>query len=170
MSKVKIKDWGPENDFRYGNGINKHHTARLKKVLTTIFPKNEGWDFSVSKRYSCSINVNIMKMPFSLEESLNAEKLKREYLYSGILNDFNGVIEIIKDVISFSVAPQKTISEDYGNIPNYYKNVIFGKWNKPLKIVDTGKKLTKKEYENRLNMIKNEIKNLIAIEDVMENL
>ena len=186
MRKInfKIEDWKKENDFKYV--IYSVHTARLKKVLSIIFPKNEGWKFSVSKQHASSVNINIMEMPVDIDDCVNVDKVKHKFFissnigteelikyykentshggYNAYRDDYHeGIIktalEIIEKSISFAIAPVETVSVDgdYGNIPNYYKNVIIGKWDKPFKKAENGKVLNKNEYLKRFECIKNEI-------------
>jgi len=182
-NNFKIEDWKKENDFKYV--IYSVHTARLKKVLSIIFPKNEGWKFSVSKQRVSGVNINIMEMPVDIDDCVNVDRLKR-YVYINHLGTeelikyykenishggyyvctrdyLDGTIktalEIIEKSISLAIAPVETVSvdSDYGNIPNYYKNVIIGKEDKPFKKAENGKVLNKNEYLKRFECIKNEI-------------
>lgn len=199
IKKMKIEHWKKENEFKYvihkhhtarlkkilnaifpskeGWKFSVEKTSGISSVSVHIMkmPINSLVDYvkddTILRTWYFGNIVETGGM-----EAAKAQWLKNSLSgYTAYVSDYNGImadiLNLIEQIISLAIAPQKaaSVDGDYGSIPNFYKSVYFGKWDKDMETVE-GKLLNIKEYENRLNEIIVEIKRIRKMEELEETL
>lgn len=106
--------------------ISTEKVAAKRAALKKAFPNVV---FSVTRRHSSTIVVNIMKSDMDLgskNEQINEYHIER--FYEGVKKDFLlQVLAIINTDHEIGVYEDS----DYGYVPNYYIDIEIGKWDKP---------------------------------------
>jgi hypothetical protein len=115
--------------------IDTKDVAAMRKAIRAALP---GYKISVTKHHCSSVEVAILAGPivgtdnvnvYHYRDNLGPEKLDRP--------DAVAVVDTIIAEI-FKVRQPETLVEDgdYGNVPTFYYDVRFGKWNEPYTCTD----------------------------------
>lgn len=110
-------------------------TEEVKEIRNAIKKAYPEYKFSITKRHHSSVDVNIMSGPLDIcfegnstdnKQIMPYDQVKRygeeeAKLYQGIL-----------DIVDGKKKQEELVYDgDYGSVPNYYKNLEVGKWDKP---------------------------------------
>lgn len=114
--------------------IESSQVAQMRKAIRAALPE---YKISVTKRHHSSVDVCLLSGPI-VEAAINV------FWYKDHLGpdkeDRPDAIAVIDAVIAeiFKVQTPKTLVEDsdYGNVPTFYYDVTFGKWDKPYVCTD----------------------------------
>ena len=126
--------------------VPKELMKKVREELKKQFPKKEGWVFSLRRKHSSSINLDILQAPISFVPMDDIKK----YGYQG-LNQYNRNImngEIFQKLINilngkFEGSPRQNYDNsdamtDYFDV-GWYINVSQGRYDKPFELYDDGK-------------------------------
>ena len=112
--------------------ISKEEVANIRKELKTTFPE---YKFSVRWDRPSSINVAILSGPVEIINESGYERIN-PYHYENHYSEYPEVLAFLKELLP--IVRRNVVTEhvcsDYGNIPTYYTNISFGKWDKSYKV------------------------------------
>ena len=110
--------------------IASEEVAQMRKLIRKALPE---FEVSVTKHHHSSVEVRLMRGPIAPSE-VNV------YWYKDKLKDRPDVVAVVDKVLGIikQVKTPRTIVEDddYGNVPNFYYDISFGKWDKPYVCTD----------------------------------
>lgn len=108
--------------------ITTEQVKEKREILKKEFPNVK---FSVTRDGGCLINVHIMEAKFDIigHESINTFRINEHYAHDPQLRDFLLRVKSIIDAGNRIIS----VDGDYGEIPKFYIDISFGKWDKPYK-------------------------------------
>ncbi len=115
--------------------IDTKDVAAIRKAIKAALPD---YVLSVTKDHHSGVDVRVMSGPIVAPEHVNVYWFK-DHLGPN-KEDRPDAIAVIEKIIAeiFKVRTPKTLVEDgdYGNVPTFYYDVSFGKWDNPYVCTD----------------------------------
>ena len=106
-------------------------TEEVKQIRDALKKALPEFKLSVTKQHHSGVTVAIMKGP--VDFGTDYEQVNH-YYYKSHYEDKPEAIKvfdtILKTIDSCKQQKELVYDGDYGSIPNYYKNIHVGKWNK----------------------------------------
>lgn len=114
--------------------IASEEVKEIRKAVRKALPE---FKISVTRRHYSSVDVRVMSGPLSItSEQFGEGRLSVNlYHYARTMADKPEIKAVVDKIIAAmdSVVKNYITHEDgdYGSIPNHYRDVAFGKWDKP---------------------------------------
>ena len=111
-------------------------TEEVSMIRKAIKANIKNAKFSIKKEHYSGVKISILESSIDFtgvtQYSQSPDIAKRLW---GVDDEKTVFITRLFDVID-SVSPEKIISEDgdYGSVPNYYRIIQVGRWDKPFKL------------------------------------
>lgn len=107
--------------------------AEMRKAIKAALPD---YKVSVRKRHHSSVDVTVLSGPLEIEcDQLGKNRMNINlFWYKETLAHRPDIIAVVDKIVAAmdSIEQNRTMFEDgdYGNVPNYYRDVSFGQWDK----------------------------------------
>lgn len=128
--------------------ISTENLAAIRKGIKRALPE---YTLSITRNHHSTVDVHIMSGPIPVVKNVNV------YWYKDNLKDRPDAVKVIETIIAeiFRVEKPRTLVEDgdYGNVPTFYYDVSFGKWDKPYVCTDPDAE-TRLEIRREFDQIK----------------
>ena len=115
--------------------IETSKVAEMRKAIRRALPE---YEISVTKHHHSTVQVKIMRGPIVGADNVNVYWYKDHFGPEKL--DRPDVIKVVDTIIAeiFKVEKPRTLVEDgdYGNVPTFYYDVDFGKWDEPYVCTD----------------------------------
>ncbi len=111
--------------------IEKEKVKEIREKIKKTFPN---FKFSVVRRHSSTIKIDILKGPIDFGTShsqVNTYYIDRHW---DDKPDAKAFLETIKEIVQGVKTPRYYDTADYGTQPDYYLYIHIGRWNKPYEV------------------------------------
>jgi len=109
-------------------------SEKVKEIRTKIKKELPEFKFSITRQHHSSIRIVILSGPIDFgDEYIQVN----HYCYENSFSEYPKAVEVFKKILSIleEKEPEREIvyDADYGSVPNYYKSIHVGKWDKKYK-------------------------------------
>ncbi len=109
--------------------ITKQEVKLKRDKIKKLFPRKDGWKFSITRRDYYSINLIILEAPIKLLEENQSYKV----VTPGYINDCEGIkkdtLETIYNILNEGNFDKSDIMTDYHHV-GFYVTMKIGDWDK----------------------------------------
>ena len=108
-------------------------TEEVREIRNNLKKALPEFKFSVRKQDHCAVTVTVVSGP-ELDLETNNTSINH-FWYKTNYEDNQKMIDLIEKILNTidTAKPQREVvyDSDYGSVPNYYKNIQIGDYNKP---------------------------------------